>query len=244
MRTVAEGVETAEQAQRLRELGADLAQGYWYGRAQPASAFTPLLERERAGRPRIPELARYRTRRPSASEAALVARTREPDSRDEEGRGQDDGLRHGHEDHAREIVRMLLPEANEELADRRRARDDDLSEAQRHGGEERPRTGADQRTAAHRSEGDARHRRQRERARPPPDVGHVRAPPGEDGASTIATAASSSEASSATTSFEAWTRRQLPAATAVIGVWAGSSALTMLIVSHVAANRSAAAHAA
>jgi EAL domain-containing protein (putative c-di-GMP-specific phosphodiesterase class I) len=53
MRTVAEGVETAEQAARLRELGADLAQGYWYGKAQPASAFTPLLERQRDLLPRV-----------------------------------------------------------------------------------------------------------------------------------------------------------------------------------------------
>ena len=36
MRTVAEGVETPVQAARLRKLGGDLAQGYLYGRAQPA----------------------------------------------------------------------------------------------------------------------------------------------------------------------------------------------------------------
>jgi EAL domain-containing protein (putative c-di-GMP-specific phosphodiesterase class I) len=62
MRTVAEGVETPEQAARLRELGADLAQGYLYGRAQPASALTPRLaaaEALRAHDQRTP------TRRPS-----------------------------------------------------------------------------------------------------------------------------------------------------------------------------------
>jgi EAL domain-containing protein (putative c-di-GMP-specific phosphodiesterase class I) len=43
MRTVAEGVETPAQAAKLAELGADLAQGYLYGRPQPASALTELL---------------------------------------------------------------------------------------------------------------------------------------------------------------------------------------------------------
>jgi EAL domain-containing protein (putative c-di-GMP-specific phosphodiesterase class I) len=43
MRTVAEGVETPAQAAKLAELGADFAQGYLYGRPQPASALTELL---------------------------------------------------------------------------------------------------------------------------------------------------------------------------------------------------------
>ena len=38
LRTVAEGVETAAQAEVLREVGCDLAQGYYFGRPAPASA--------------------------------------------------------------------------------------------------------------------------------------------------------------------------------------------------------------
>gem|GEM_PF-6331200 len=44
--TVAEGVETPREATELRELGADFAQGYLYGKPQPASAFTLLLEEQ------------------------------------------------------------------------------------------------------------------------------------------------------------------------------------------------------
>jgi EAL domain-containing protein (putative c-di-GMP-specific phosphodiesterase class I) len=43
MSTVAEGVETPRQAEQLKQLGADLAQGYLFGRAQPASAITQLI---------------------------------------------------------------------------------------------------------------------------------------------------------------------------------------------------------
>jgi diguanylate cyclase (GGDEF)-like protein/PAS domain S-box-containing protein len=39
MRVVAEGVETAEQAQMLRELGCDELQGYWLGRPMPGEEF-------------------------------------------------------------------------------------------------------------------------------------------------------------------------------------------------------------
>jgi EAL domain-containing protein (putative c-di-GMP-specific phosphodiesterase class I) len=39
MVAVAEGVENAEQLERLRELGCDTAQGYHLGRPQPASSF-------------------------------------------------------------------------------------------------------------------------------------------------------------------------------------------------------------
>lgn len=39
MKTLAEGVESAEQAQELRRLGCDYAQGYWYGEPQPIADF-------------------------------------------------------------------------------------------------------------------------------------------------------------------------------------------------------------
>jgi diguanylate cyclase (GGDEF)-like protein len=41
--TVAEGVTTAEQAERLRSLNCDLAQGPWFAGAQPAAAIDALL---------------------------------------------------------------------------------------------------------------------------------------------------------------------------------------------------------
>lgn len=41
---VAEGVETAEQADVLRDLGVDLAQGYHFGRALPPSEISEMLE--------------------------------------------------------------------------------------------------------------------------------------------------------------------------------------------------------
>jgi diguanylate cyclase (GGDEF)-like protein len=43
LRTVAEGVETAEQLALLRELDCDLAQGYYFARPQPAEAVSDLL---------------------------------------------------------------------------------------------------------------------------------------------------------------------------------------------------------
>jgi EAL domain-containing protein (putative c-di-GMP-specific phosphodiesterase class I) len=46
---VAEGIETAGQAARLRELGCDLGQGYLFSRPVPA-ARTGALLRSRAGR--------------------------------------------------------------------------------------------------------------------------------------------------------------------------------------------------
>ncbi len=40
---IAEGVETAQQAESLRELGCPRAQGFWFGRPRPAADTTPLL---------------------------------------------------------------------------------------------------------------------------------------------------------------------------------------------------------
>jgi EAL domain-containing protein (putative c-di-GMP-specific phosphodiesterase class I) len=44
LRAVAEGVEAAEQALRLHELGYRLAQGYHFGRPMAAERFTALIE--------------------------------------------------------------------------------------------------------------------------------------------------------------------------------------------------------
>lgn len=41
--TVAEGVETKEQVDILREIGCDLAQGYYYAKPMPMSDFFALL---------------------------------------------------------------------------------------------------------------------------------------------------------------------------------------------------------
>jgi diguanylate cyclase (GGDEF)-like protein/PAS domain S-box-containing protein len=43
---IAEGVETREQADRMRDFGCDQAQGYAFARPVPADEFTELLERE------------------------------------------------------------------------------------------------------------------------------------------------------------------------------------------------------
>ena len=43
MQVIAEGVETPEQHAELVALGADAAQGYWYGRPVPEAAFAALL---------------------------------------------------------------------------------------------------------------------------------------------------------------------------------------------------------
>ena len=40
IRTVAEGIETADEAQRLQALGCDAGQGHWWGDAMPAAVFT------------------------------------------------------------------------------------------------------------------------------------------------------------------------------------------------------------
>jgi EAL domain-containing protein (putative c-di-GMP-specific phosphodiesterase class I) len=49
MTVVAEGVETREQLDNLRELGCDLAQGYYFARPVPAAAVTELLRDGFAG---------------------------------------------------------------------------------------------------------------------------------------------------------------------------------------------------
>ncbi|WP_043148781.1 EAL domain-containing protein, partial [Pseudogulbenkiania ferrooxidans] len=43
LETVAEGVETEPQAQRLAELGCDVLQGYWLSRPMPADALAARL---------------------------------------------------------------------------------------------------------------------------------------------------------------------------------------------------------
>ncbi|MBP0018624.1 MAG: EAL domain-containing protein [Cyanobacteria bacterium SBLK] len=46
LQAVAEGVETSEQVQKLRELNCQFAQGYFFDRALPSHEILPLLERE------------------------------------------------------------------------------------------------------------------------------------------------------------------------------------------------------
>ncbi|HLL67343.1 MAG TPA: EAL domain-containing protein [Micromonosporaceae bacterium] len=45
LETVAEGIETLEQAEHIRDLGCDLAQGYWFGKPLPATVFVARLDR-------------------------------------------------------------------------------------------------------------------------------------------------------------------------------------------------------
>ena len=51
MSVVAEGTETIEQVERLRRLGCDLAQGYYFARPIPPDAFADLLRRRRPPKP-------------------------------------------------------------------------------------------------------------------------------------------------------------------------------------------------
>ena len=61
---IAEGVETADQAESLRALGCERAQGYWFGRPRPAADVTPLLRAGWKDRPTL--VAEGAMRRPLA----------------------------------------------------------------------------------------------------------------------------------------------------------------------------------
>jgi EAL domain-containing protein (putative c-di-GMP-specific phosphodiesterase class I) len=45
LHTIAEGVETKEQAEFLREVGCERAQGYLFGRPMPAGDFAALFKK-------------------------------------------------------------------------------------------------------------------------------------------------------------------------------------------------------
>lgn len=51
MQTVAEGVETPQQRDFLRDAGCDLMQGFLFSRAVPATEFLDLVRRHRAKTP-------------------------------------------------------------------------------------------------------------------------------------------------------------------------------------------------
>ena len=59
MNVVAEGVETAEQAQVLRDLGCDEMQGYWLGRPMPGTEFAAWLVNHNRTRSRRRSRSRY-----------------------------------------------------------------------------------------------------------------------------------------------------------------------------------------
>jgi EAL domain-containing protein (putative c-di-GMP-specific phosphodiesterase class I) len=47
MSVIAEGVETSEQAQKLRELKCGMAQGFWFSKPLSSESASALLLRER-----------------------------------------------------------------------------------------------------------------------------------------------------------------------------------------------------
>jgi EAL domain-containing protein (putative c-di-GMP-specific phosphodiesterase class I) len=51
LRVVAEGIETQEQIAMLKELGCELAQGYFFSRPDPAGVIEELLENQRVAQP-------------------------------------------------------------------------------------------------------------------------------------------------------------------------------------------------
>jgi EAL domain-containing protein (putative c-di-GMP-specific phosphodiesterase class I) len=55
LHSVAEGVETAEQAEHLRSLGYPAAQGYWFARPMTADQFGDVLVADRSLRPGVAE---------------------------------------------------------------------------------------------------------------------------------------------------------------------------------------------
>jgi EAL domain-containing protein (putative c-di-GMP-specific phosphodiesterase class I) len=61
LRVVAEGVETVEQLNYLRELGCDQYQGFYCSPAVPADAFVTLIQQRRAERPETLEADMLRT---------------------------------------------------------------------------------------------------------------------------------------------------------------------------------------
>jgi EAL domain-containing protein (putative c-di-GMP-specific phosphodiesterase class I) len=68
---VAEGVETAEQAERLRSLGCELAQGYHFSKPVAADRISGLLEASSAARAPL---------HPGALPSALYVLSGEPDA--------------------------------------------------------------------------------------------------------------------------------------------------------------------
>ena len=49
MKAIAEGVERAEQLARLREMGCDLAQGYYFSKPLPGEAASALPSEDASG---------------------------------------------------------------------------------------------------------------------------------------------------------------------------------------------------